>query len=385
MWMGGYFHPIVHVETISFYLISIALILLILFAGVKKDVPQLNVLYIVLFAVGIFASMFMAMVYHDQSLLGTAISQRPVYFLACFFVWWKIGLTEEELFPMLRVLTIITLVVFAISLFEPEWFLASERIEEYARKQETSTDVLCFMPGYLYAILYLFYLLQLLSEQFSKMNWVMVLSILGMFFIYQNRSMLIYMTIILLYFILKNRQAIGKGGRITIVLSVIVVLLFGFPYIRMITKSLIGETQEQLEDEDYARKVALQYYVFDYNGGSIPRAIFGNGQPTSGSEYILEMHEGHDKGAHWSDLGYIGDWFLFGIIPIIALLIMTFKVFKFSFPMYLKYLFASFLLVPSVHSYSITNFHAFYFSLVMYLVCLNEYRISNNLSPEMVI
>ena len=365
MWLGGYLSPLFHLDAVVDYLISMALIVLLFFSRIQKEVPRLNVTYIILFAAGIAGSMFMAMIYHNQSLLGTAISQRPIYFLLCFFIWWKIGLTEEDLFPMLRVLTIITLIVFTVSLFKPQWFLSSASIEKFLSKQDTSTDVLCFMPGHLYAIIYLFYLLQSLPERFSKMDWVIVLATLGMFFVYQNRSTLIYLGIILLYFVIKNRSAIGKGGRITIILSMVVILLFGLPYIRTIAKSLIGETQEQLEDDEYARKVAFQYYVYDYNAGSIPRMLLGNGQPTSGSEYLLDMHEGRDRGADWSDLGFIGDWFLFGIVPIIAILLMMYKVFRYQFPMYLKYLFMSFLLVPTIHTFSANVFHVFYFLIDM--------------------
>lgn len=372
--MGGYLAPIFRVNPIANYLIAFAIITLLLFAGLQKETPRLNLTYIILFGIGIVLSMFMAMIYHDQSLLGTAIAQRSIYFLACFWVWWKIGLSEEELFPMFRVMTILTLVVFAISLFQPQWFLSQAAIEQYVKRAETSTDVLCFMPGHLYVLLYLFYLLQQLSENYNRKGWLIVFAILGMFFIYQNRSTLIYLGVIMVYFVIKNRRGIGKNGRIIITLAAITVLLFGLPYIRTISKSLIGETQEQMEDEEYVRKVAFQYYVLDYNEGDILRILFGNGQPAKDSEYLLEMREDRED-LFWSDLGFIGDWFLYGMLPIVALLLMAFNVFRYPHPQYLKYLFVSFLLVPTIHTFSGNNMHVFYFSLVMYLVCLNEYRL----------
>lgn len=376
LWMGSYFAPFIHVSPVTNYIISVVLIVLLLFAGLQKESPRLNLTYIILFGVGIVLSMFMAMIYHDQSLLGTAISQRPVYFLACFFVWLKIGLTEEELFPMFRVLTIVTLVVFAISLFQPQWFLSQAAIEQYVKRAETTTDVLCFMPGHLYVLLYLFYLLQQLADNYNRKDWLIVFAILSMFFIYQNRSTLIYLGVIMVYFVIKNRRTIGKNGRIMISLAAIVVLLFGLPYIRTISQSLIGETQEQLEDEEYVRKVAFQYYVLDYNEGDIPRILFGNGQPSKDSEYLIEMREDRED-LFLSDLGFIGDWFLFGMLPIVALLLMAFSVFRYPYPQYLKYLFVSFLLVPTIHTFSGNNMYVFYFSLVMYLVCLNECNLKN--------
>lgn len=96
------------------------------------------------------------------------------------------------------------------------------------------------------------------------------------------------------------------------------------------------------------------------------------------TDYLDEMIEGNEEGAYWSDLGFVGDWFLFGIIPIVAILIMAIKVFRYPYPPYLKYLFASFLLVPTIHTFSGNNMHVFYFSLVMYLVCLNEYELEYN-------
>lgn len=381
--MGNYFAPVVQVSPIANYIISIVIIVLLLFTGMQKESPRLNVTYIILFGIGIVLSMLMAMIYHDQSLLGTAISQRPLYFMLCFFVWWKIGLTEDELFPILRVLTILTLFLFTISLFEPQLFMSQTTIEKFYSKQSTSTDVLCFMPGHLYVLLYLFYLLQNLQENFSRMDWLIVFASLGMFFIFQNRSTLIYLAVIMVYFLVKNRKRFSHHGRGIVVLSVIFVLLIGLPYIRTISESLITETQLQLEDDEYNRKIALQYYLFDYNEGSIVKMIFGNGQPTTGSDYFEDMVEGNEQGAYWSDLGFIGDWFLFGVIPIITLLIMAYKVFRYPYPQYLKYLFASFLLVPTIHTFSGNNMHVFYFSLVMYLVCLNEYRLKYQVETQL--
>ena len=370
--MGGYFSPIINVDAIQYYLIAIGLNVILLFVGLQKETPRLNVSYIVLFAIGIVMSMFMAMIYHDQSLLSTAISQRMLYFLACFFVWWKIGLSEEELFPMLRVLTVVTLVVFAISLFAPQLFLSNATIEKFMQRQSYSTDVLCFMPGRLYVPLYFFYLLQRLYSEFNRRDWFLAIAILGMFFVYQNRSRIIYLGIIFVYFLWTQRSSLRTRNKLLIALSVAVILLLGLPYIRTISQSLIGETQEQLGDDEYARKVALQYYVFDYNKGSITRAIFGNGQPASGSTFLEDMEEGNENGAYWSDLGFIGDWFLFGILPIIAIIIMMIKVFKYPFPLYLKYLFASFLLVPTIHTFSGSERNVFYFSIVLYLFCYQE-------------
>lgn len=370
--MGGYFSPVINVDAIQYYLIAVGLNVILLFVGLQKETPRLNVSYIILFAIGIVMSMFMAMIYHDQSLLSTAISQRMLYFLACFFVWWKIGLSEEELFPMLRVLTVVTIVVFVISLFAPQLFLSSTTIEKYMQRQSYSTDVLCFMPGRLYAPLYFFYLLQRLSSEFNRRDWFLAIAILGMFFVYQNRSRIIYLGIIFAYFLWTQRSSLRARNKLLIALSVAVILLLGLPYIRTISQSLIGETQEQLGDDEYARKVALQYYVFDYNKGSITRAIFGNGQPASGSTFLEDMEEGNENGAYWSDLGFIGDWFLFGILPIIAIIIMMIKVFKYPFPLYLKYLFASFLLVPTIHTFSGSERNVFYFSIVLYLFCYQE-------------
>ena len=382
LWMGGYLSPVIHVTEIQYYLVAIGILVLLLFLGLQKEMPRLNLTYIILFGLGIFGSMIMALIYHNQALLGTAISQRPIYFLACFFVWWLIGLTEDELFPMLRVLTIITLVLFVVSLYEPQWFFSQTLIDKYNSKKDLTTDVLCFMPGHLYVILYLFYLLQNLPDNFNKKDLVIIVAILGMFFAYQNRSTLIYLGIIMIYFIIKNRGSIGRRERIFALLSLLIVLLVGLPYIRTVSRSLIDETQEQLGDEGYARKIALQYYVFEYNQGSIPRMLFGNGQPSTGSEFLEDMQDGNERGAYWSDLGFIGDWFLFGILPIIALLMMAYKVFRYPFPIYLKYLFASFLLVPTIHTFCGNNMHAFYFSLVMYLVCLNENQLNSPLSSS---
>ena len=83
--------------------------------------------------------------------------------------------------------------------------------------------------------------------------------------------------------------------------------------------ALFEETTTQVEDEEYNRNKAYRYFIFE----ACPNVwcyIFGNGFLSSHA--TSHMQDMKAIGVHNSDVGFIGYWNQYGIIPIIAFLLM---------------------------------------------------------------
>ena len=99
--------------------------------------------------------------------------------------------------------------------------------------------------------------------------------------------------------------------------------------------SLIEQTTEELGDQDYNRNKSWNYFLYMFSPHWLCY-ILGNGFLSAhySSTMLLLMQEG----IYNSDVGFIGYWNQFGIIPVITIFVMYFSVFKSknSYPFLMK-------------------------------------------------
>ena len=93
---------------------------------------------------------------------------------------------------------------------------------------------------------------------------------------------------------------------------------------------IIQLSQDQLNDPDYNRNKSLYYYLFIYSP-NLFCYIFGNGYPSGGNSPLGNlMWDNFKEGIFSSDMGMIGMWTDYGIIPIITIYSVLFMIlFKF--------------------------------------------------------
>ena len=93
-------------------------------------------------------------------------------------------------------------------------------------------------------------------------------------------------------------------------------LVFAIPYLEIIYKSLTEETQLQLEDDNYNRWQALSFYLVEMKT-SIWHYLIGNGVWSISGRYTdLMLSAQMYRGCFISDIGILGTFFYYGIIPL---------------------------------------------------------------------
>jgi hypothetical protein len=97
---------------------------------------------------------------------------------------------------------------------------------------------------------------------------------------------------------------------------------------------LFQETSSQLGDDQYNRILAYNYFLFQ----ACPSAIYyftGTGMISAHASSIMKdlMY----AGIHNSDVGFVGLWNHYGILPVIATVIVAVKGLKKGSPLYLKF------------------------------------------------
>lgn len=178
-----------------------------------------------------------------------------------------------------------------------------------------------------------------LNQYFIKKNiyWLVVYAITLVFIIMTLSRMLIAVSLLLstLYFLRKS--SIIKRIASILILSFCMYMVSNISFV----KNLIDITNKQQEQkEDDIRVQSANFYINDFSPNLFSR-IFGNGIPYKESQYseLVKSYE-EDYGYYISDIGWIGLYTKFGLLALLAYIIIIYKTFKISVPekyVYTKY------------------------------------------------
>lgn len=137
-----------------------------------------------------------------------------------------------------------------------------------------------------------------------------------------------------------------------------------------ISKDMIEMTESNLTSDDYVRALSYDYYFNESTSNPI-YLLMGHGWPVSGAnnKYTKNIDYVQEE-LHWwiTDIGIVGQLFLFGLINIIVMLSTLIKLIKKS--IHVKYVLAY--ILPSLLFWIIipiyyTTLHLFILALLMYL------------------
>lgn len=132
-----------------------------------------------------------------------------------------------------------------------------------------------------------------------------------------------------------------------------------------IWNSLYEETMDQLGDKDYNRWKAIDYFTSDYSN-SIFAFIFGNGFLTTHNAGGLLIQQLGMYGIYIDDIGMLGVWVRYGIIPIIIMYyIVLVSLLRKDTPPMLKYASIHLGFMPT--AWALVGFHWFVFIFYIYL------------------
>ena len=296
---------------------------------------------------GVFISMFSAYYFGKQSIMTTLVAQRTIYTFAFLPVILFVQPTERDIAKALKWITIGTVIVWILVHIKTDLVkLDKESIEQFeTEKQDLSSKLEFYVNGIYFVVLYLYFKMNEYIKKFSWNVFVEASLVLTFIILYQNRSMIMGVAPIFIYSLLKFRS----NSKTLVIIALTVILCVAIALTSDIWLALINNTQSNLNETDYNRWKALYYYFYQYSQNWFCY-IFGNGFPSGGKSPLGNlMWANFTKGIYASDLGMIGMWVDYGLIPLIALYTIIVSILSHKyFPLYLKFICLHILFVPTI-------------------------------------
>lgn len=359
--------------------INLFLILAMLFYGYGKYGKNKGCIrvkgkykYLVWIIVGILVSTIPTMMYYNQDILTSLMLYRNQILLLTIPVFFKMAPSLEDLSKALFLFAILMFIANLLIISDPNLFsISEERLMRYEADPEEFK--LRAIQGVSLLVVPLYYYLQKLRDGFDTRVFVRIIFILVVIFISENRSSLFPATILTLYSLTK----IKSKYKFFIILVIAAIVVAVFVQTMEVWSNLMLETQENIEDEDANRNKALMFFTVIGQPSWITY-LFGNG--------IISIHTSNytkilmENGIFYSDVGFIGYWYNFGLIPIIAILTIFINALKSKRQTYnVKLMVVHMLICSLTTSYFFTQWHLLLFMLFYYLYFRN---IQNSYSKQ---
>lgn len=308
-----------------------------------------------LIMLGIALSMIPAQLYHGQTIGQSLITYRAQFLWLVVPVLINIAPTTEEVVNASTRLTLIIFFLLILKMIYPDLFYQEE--VDYVVDESG-----LFVPGFMIACISVFYYLDKFTHETSWRNIIPVIIGLSVFFLVQNRSSLFPIVLLTGWTILK----IQSKYKWLIMLILICLSIYVFLQTADMWSSLIEETTEQLNDEDYNRNKSFAYFLSPLANPSWLTYILGNGFLSAhASDQMADLRT---LGIFNSDLGFIGFWNQFGIIPVFVFLWLLVGAYrkKCSMPYYMR-LYSALLLAGILTTGYYGNATLLYFAFYYYL------------------
>ncbi|MBO7637155.1 MAG: hypothetical protein J6S89_11335 [Paludibacteraceae bacterium] len=311
---------------------------------------------------GIFLSMIPAYMYFDQSFVQSLMTYRVQYFWVMLPLLLYIRPDIENIIHPLNLFSFLfVLTAYIRTRIAPELFLFNETVLERLTYTDYYAEELVHGSGILLLLIPLYYYVNDLREEMTIKNILYVVLYLVAFLILQNRSTLFIVVLVIGYAIIMN-----KSSNHTSLLLLALIGGMGFYYFTIDTwNALFNETIENLNDKDYNRVMGFYYFIYEANSHMLTY-ILGNGYLSAHS--TSQMQDFMEKGIYNADLGFIGYWNQFGIIPIIVFVTYIIKAIRNEFcPFYVKAIGFHIIACSMTLSYFSFLHNILWFSLFYYL------------------
>ncbi|MCC6288641.1 MAG: hypothetical protein IT249_12235 [Chitinophagaceae bacterium] len=308
---------------------------------------------------GIFISMFSAYFFWQQTFLQSFIAQRFSYAFILLPSLLYVKPAERDIIRALKWVSALTIVVWFLVAVDPSII----SIDEEGIANKADTDFGYYIEGIHYVVLYLFFKVQYFINKFSVKTSLEVGLLLAFVFLYQNRSIMLGVFPVIIYALIKFRSS----RKFVLISFISMLLIAGIIYTSETWSALFEETQAQLDNPDYGRNLALGYYLFQYSPHWFCY-IFGNGFPSGGNSPLGDlMWDNFKLGIYASDLGLIGMWTSYGLIPIIVVYSVIIKtLWRKQYPLYFKFICFHILFVPTIFHFW-RNPGVTFFVIIFYL------------------
>jgi hypothetical protein len=290
---------------------------------------------ILLLLTAVFASMFMAKIFHGQSIPTTLLVQRFMYYLLFYFLLAYLRIDKYEL---MRIIVYFAIAYFFIYLIQ--YTVYPTKIFRGRASLDRGT-IRIFLEGYIFLIsaffigLFQFY-------NFNKLKYGAMFGMVAIILVLQGtRQSMASAALLTIVSIIFSKQAKSKFlYMILMVISVIPIFIL----FQDIFMNLLEVTEhEQSKTTDNVRIRAATFFLTEFMPDKLSYFL-GNGASSANEEYgrLMEMYA-DVYGFYRSDIGLIGSYVTFGALFTIGELAIYFKVFRKKFPdevVFIKYVFA---------------------------------------------
>lgn len=325
-----------------------------------------------LLLIAMFISIIMAGLYWDQSLLDSLIAVAPYLIVFIFFYLWhiqfpvnileKIIVFYGSLYILLYVFEFITsgTVYFGKPLWGDE-FLVSRGITR-----------IIFPGGGVFVLTSFIAINKLTSQDKNRWFWLL-LAIAGIVIpvMQVTRQFIVGILLIYLYHVIRS---IRIWKKLVVFASLVSIIIFLQYVNHPIIDGLIDSTRNDANlGSNYIRVLAGEFFLTDFSP-NLSTQILGNGVPYFGvSNFGLYVDSlGVTQEYFLSDEGIIAVYVMFGVLAIIAYLLIFIKSFIIPLPgnfQYLKY-YLWFMLLTSLTWY--TTYHYHYLIITVYVLYMYQ-------------
>ncbi len=318
---------------------------------------------VILIFLGLFLSMVSAYVLYEQGFVQSLITYRHQYLWIIVIALLYVKPNERSLIKSLNWFGVTCIIAtFLRTFFFPQWFVGKNGEQLVA--SEITELVVC--RGYPILTIPLYYYCDRMRRDFKKKDVFWVCLYLFFFLMLQNRSTLFVATIIVGYSFVTS-----KKKKIAIPVTILLGLIFLY-FSYDIFVDLNNETTSQINDGDYNRTKAFEH-MFLKSNKDLLAIVFGKG--------FLSSHATNDMsnlmslGIFNSDVGFIGYWDQFGILPVIVFVSIIIKtIFSKLMPFYVKASGLHILVCSVTISYFGTTSGIVWFSLFYFMFFYYENR-----------
>lgn len=265
---------------------------------------------------GILISMIPANLYYGQNISTSIVAYRVNILWLTIPVLFKMSPSFRQISKSALIITAIMYFLYFLRQSNPSLFAMDE--ETLIRFQQ-GEDI--YLNGYIFASIPIFYYLGELNNKIRSKDLLFILFCFAYIFLLQNRTQLFIMSLLIGFTFLKIRSKY----KILIIPLLAAIIIYFIVQTSQDWYSLIEETQENIADPDYNRNKAYVYFL-TMASPNIWCQIFGNGFLSSHA--TSHMQDLMLLGIYNSDVGFIGFWNQYGIIPIIAFIYSFILAFK---------------------------------------------------------
>lgn len=314
-------------------------------------------------------SMFIPWVNYNQSIIDTFFSQRFNYIIVItLLIFFRISPTDKDFLYVIKFCAYASMIGYIISIIYPRFYMSAEAVNSLleGRKESGSTDIGFACPGYPLVPFYLFYKIEEILKKASLYD-IIEASIFMLYIVaVQNRSTIIGT----LPFYCLGILFMKSSKKVFLLIFILTIIITIVPFLNHIYETLSQETQTQLEDTNYNRWQSVSLYLFEMKNNLIT-ILFGNGVWSKSGTYLSMMVNAQEnRGTYISDIGWLGAYFYYGLIPIIILLKFAIKaIIKKAIPLYIKFFSIWLIIIPTIHPYlMLTTVGATEFAMYFYLI-----------------